>query len=258
MTAGPSPAATSPYAAAPAVTASVVRQTNRRVPAVVAVLLLLATSTVLVNVVLPGWAYPLCGLIVAAALLEVARWSGLRARSIGLDYRHLRRPVAFGLLGLGVIGLAFGAAVAIPALRGLFNDGRVDRHGVGALLWVTLIRIPLGTVLLEEIAFRGVLPALLGADDRWRWRPVLVAAALFGLWHALPSMAVLQNAAVGTAFGGMPIVVVSLLAMLAAAVAGVALHWWRHTGRGLLAPMLVHLATNSGGVLVAWWLLTHA
>jgi hypothetical protein len=29
-------------------------------------------------------------------------------------------------------------------------------------------------------------------------------------------------------------------------------------GRGLLASMSVHLATNSGGVLVAWWLLTYA
>jgi membrane protease YdiL (CAAX protease family) len=103
-----------------------------------------------------------------------------------------------------------------------------------------------------------VLPALFGGGERWRWRPVLVAAALFGLWHALPSLALTQNAAVGSAFGGVPIVVVSLLAMLGAAVAGVVLQWWRHTGRGLLAPMLVHLATNSGGVLVAWWLLTYA
>jgi uncharacterized protein len=242
----------------PAVSAPVSRTTHRRVPAVVAVLSLLVAATVLVNVVLPGWAYPLCGLVVAVALLGVARWSGLRAHSIGLDGRHLRRPVVFGLVGLGVIGLVFGVAVAIPELRGLFGDGRLDTLGVGTLLWVTLVRIPLGTVLLEEIAFRGVLPALLGAGDRWRWRPVLIAAALFGLWHAFPSMALLQNATIGTAFGGVPIVVVSVLTMLAAAVAGVVLYWWRHTGRGLLAPMLVHLATNSGGVLVAWWLLTHA
>jgi len=224
----------------------------------VAVLSLLVTATVLVNLVLPVWAYPLCGLVVVAALLAVARWSGLRARSIGLDSRHLRRPAIFGLVGLAAIGLVFGVAVAIPALRGLFSGGRLETLGIGTLLWVTLIRIPLGTVLLEEIAFRGVLPALLGAGDRWRWRPVLVAAALFGLWHAFPSMALLQNDTVGSAFSGVPIVVVSLLTMLAAAVAGVALHWWRHTGRGLLAPMLVHLATNSGGVLIAWWLLTHA
>lgn len=237
---------------------SVPAKAHRRVPATVAVLVVLVTATVLVNLVLPGWAYPLCGLAVAAVLLGVARWSGLRASAIGLDARHLRRPVVFGLAGLAAIGLVFGVAVAVPALRGLFGSGPLETLGVGTLLWVTLIRIPLGTVLLEEIAFRGVLPALFGAGDRWRWPPVLVAAALFGLWHAFPSMTLLENATVSSAFGGVPVVVVSALTMLAAAVAGVALHWWRHTGRGLLAPMLVHLATNSGGVLVAWWLLTHA
>lgn len=46
--------------------------------------------------------------------------------------------------------------------------------------------------------------------------------------------------------------------MLAAAVAGVLLLWWRHTGKGVLAPALVHLATNSGGVLVAWYVLSSA
>jgi uncharacterized protein len=232
------------------------RKPGRRLPATIAVLSLLVTATVLVNLVLPGWAYPVCGLVATAALVGVARWSGLRAGCIGLDRQHLRRAAFFGLVGLGAIAVAFGVAVAVPALRELFGNGRLDTLGIDTLLWVTLIRIPLGTVLLEEIAFRGVLPALLGASDQWRWRPVLGAAALFGLWHALPSLALMENAAIDSALGGVPIVVVSVLAMLGAALAGVVLHWWRHTGRGLLAPMLVHLATNSGGVLVAWWLLT--
>lgn len=59
-------------------------------------------------------------------------------------------------------------------------------------------------------------------------------------------LALVQNAAVGATFGGLPRIVVSLLAMLAAAGAGVFLCWWRYTSRGLLAPILVHLATNSG------------
>ncbi|MGH3756908.1 CPBP family intramembrane glutamic endopeptidase [Actinophytocola sp.] len=231
---------------------------RRRVLATAAALLLLAAATAMVNLLLPGWSYPLCGVVVAAALIELARWSGLRFHAIGLDRRHLRRAGVFGLAGLGAIGLVFGVAVAVPSLRDLFDDGRLGTLGVGTLLWVTLVRIPLGTVLLEEVAFRGVLPALFGAGDRWRWRPVLAAALLFGLWHALPSLALRENAAIDTVFGGVPIIVVSLVAMLGATVAGVALYWWRHTGRGLLAPMLVHLATNSGGVLVAWWLLMYA
>ncbi|GAB3451064.1 CPBP family intramembrane glutamic endopeptidase [Actinophytocola sediminis] len=240
----------------PPVPSTVTHRPGRRVPATIAALALLVAATVLVNFVLPTWAYPVCGLVVTVGLIAVARWTGLRARCIGFDRQHLRRAAFFGLVGLAAIAVAFGVAVAVPALRDLFGDGRLDTLGVGSLLWVTLIRIPLGTVLLEEIAFRGVLPALLGASDRWRWRPILVAAALFGLWHALPSLALMENAAIDSALGGVPTFVVSVLAMLGAALAGVLLHWWRHTGRGLLAPMLVHLATNSGGVLVAWWLLT--
>lgn len=218
---------------------------------------LLVATTVLTNLVLPDWTYPLAGLGVAAALLGVARWTGLRLHHVGLGRLHLRRAAVFGLVGLAVIGVVFGVAVAVPAWRGLFGDGRLDTLGIGTLLWVTVVRIPLGTVLLEEIAFRGVLPALFGAREHWRWRPALAAAGLFGLWHAFPSFALVQNATIGTALGGVPIVLVAAGTMLAAGVGGILLHLWRHTGRGLLAPMLVHLATNSGGVLVAWWLLTN-
>ena len=72
------------------------------------------------------------------------------------------------------------------------------------MLWVVLVQIPLGTVVLEEVAFRGVLPALMGASPaiRWRWVPVLGASILFGLWHILPSIGIDNaNAAVGGALG---------------------------------------------------------
>jgi membrane protease YdiL (CAAX protease family) len=217
---------------------------------------LLAAATTLANGVLPGWAYPLCGLVTVAGLLGLARWSGLSLAAVGLDRQHLRRAAVVGLVGLGLVALAFGIALAVPALRAAFRDGRLGTPGTGTLLWITLVRIPLGTVLLEEVAFRGVLPALFGGGDRWRWGPVLGASALFGLWHVLPSLALRQNAAVAGALGGLPLAVLSGLAVLAAAVAGVVLYWLRHIGRGVLAPALVHLATNSGGVLVAWWVLT--
>ncbi|HKR51045.1 MAG TPA: CPBP family intramembrane glutamic endopeptidase [Pseudonocardiaceae bacterium] len=230
---------------------------RRRVQAIVGAVLLLALATTLANRILPGWAYPVCGAVTATFLIMLAHWSGLGWSAIGLDRRYLRRAAVVGLLGLGLVALAFGSALAVPLLRTAFYDGRVSAPGAPQLLWQVLVRIPLGTVVLEEVAFRGVLPALFGGGERWRWRAVLAAATLFGLWHALPSLALAQNAMVQESLGGLPLAVVSVLAMLAAAAAGVVLHWWRHTGRGLLTPALIHLATNSGGLLVAWWLMVH-
>lgn len=228
---------------------------TRRMLSIVIAVLMLAAATTLANRVLPGWAYPLCGAITAAALVGLALWSGLRPSAIGLDPRTVKRAALVGLAGLTLVGLAFGIALAVPSLRTVFQDGRIGSPDVWQLLWLALIRIPLGTVLIEEIAFRGVLPALFGADHRWRWGPVLGAAALFGLWHALPSLALTRNTVVASTFGGLPLAVISGLAMLAAAGAGVVLYWWRHTGRGVLAPMLVHFATNSGGLVAAWLVL---
>ncbi|WP_158890944.1 CPBP family intramembrane glutamic endopeptidase [Amycolatopsis anabasis] len=226
---------------------------RRRAAAVLVAVFLLAAATFLANRVLPGWAYPVCGAGTAVLLVAVARGSGLRPRDVGLDRRHVRRSASTGLAAAGVVALGFALALAVPALRPVFHDGRVGDPGIGEVLWQVLIRIPLGTVLVEEIAFRGVLPALLGGDERWRWGPVLGASGLFGLWHLLPSLALVRNAAVQSLFGGLPLAVISALAMLAAAVAGVGLCWLRHAGRGVLAPVLFHLATNCGGLLIAWW-----
>ncbi|MEV7097736.1 CPBP family intramembrane glutamic endopeptidase [Amycolatopsis sp. NPDC051045] len=223
---------------------------TRRVPAVVAAVLTLAASTTLANRVLPGWAYPLCGLVATAVLVLLGRAAGCSWHDLGL--RTVRRPALVGLAGAGLVAAVFGIALAVPALRTVYQDGRVGDPDFGQLLWLTCGRILFGTVLIEEVAFRGVLPALFGAgDEQWRWRPILAAAALFGLWHALPALAIGRNAAVHAVFGSTPAVVLQVLAMAAAAIAGIFLHWWRHTGRGVLASVIVHFTTNAGGLTLA-------
>jgi membrane protease YdiL (CAAX protease family) len=221
-----------------------------RVVALLAAVVTLAASTTLANRVLPGWAYPVCGLVAAAVLVALARAAGLSWPDLGL--RSLRRPALVGLAGAGLIAVVFGIALAVPSLRTVYQDGRVGTPDFGQLLWLTCGRILFGTVLIEEVAFRGVLPALLGArDDRWSWPPILGAAALFGLWHFLPALAIGRNAAVHAVFGSTPAVVLQVLAMAAAGVAGIFLHWWRHTGRGVLASVIVHFTTNAGGLTLA-------
>jgi membrane protease YdiL (CAAX protease family) len=221
-----------------------------RVSALLAAVVTLAASTTLANRVLPGWAYPVCGLVAAAVLVALARAAGLSWSDLGL--RSIRRPALVGLAGAALIAVVFGIALAVPPLRTVYQDGRVGTPDFGQLLWLTCGRILFGTVLIEEVAFRGVLPALLGArDDRWRWPPILGAAALFGLWHFLPALAIGRNAAVHAVFGGTPVVVLQVLAMAAAGVAGIFLHWWRHAGRGVLASVIVHFTTNAGGLTLA-------
>lgn len=219
---------------------------------VVVAVLLLAACTTLANRVLPGWAYPVCGAVTAVLLLALSRWAGLGAADLGLGRSTFKRALLTGLLGAALVLLVFGIAAAVPSLRTVYHDGRVGTPNLLQLLWLTLGRITFGTVVVEEIAFRSVLPALLGArDDRWRWPPILGAAAFFGLWHFLPALAIGRNAAVHAALGGISPVVLQVLAMAAAGVAGIFLHAWRHFGRGVTASILVHFTTNVGGLVLA-------
>jgi membrane protease YdiL (CAAX protease family) len=84
-----------------------------------------------------------------------------------------------------------------------------------------------------------------------------VSSALFGLWHVLPSIGLASaNAAVGAAVGGWGTLAQCALAVVATFVAGIGLSVLRRWGGHLVTPMLAHVATNSIGVLLAWWVLT--
>ncbi|RZQ65924.1 hypothetical protein [Amycolatopsis suaedae] len=86
---------------------------RRRLPALLVAVILLAATTTSVNLVLPGWAYPLSGVFVVAALVALARRTGVGWAALGLSRRHLRRATTVGLAGLGLVTLGF--VVALPA-----------------------------------------------------------------------------------------------------------------------------------------------
>lgn len=197
----------------------------------------------------------------AALLLALARYSGLSWDDLGLGRRGLRRGGLVGTVAVGLVVLTYLVALALPATRAAFLDSRAAVPLNGALL-AALVRVPFGTVVLEEVAFRGVLPALVSggsarAGGRGWWHGALVSSALFGLWHVLPSIGVsTANAAMAAALGGWGIVAQAALAVVAMTAAGLLLMWWRRLGGHLLTPALAHLATNSLGVLLAWWVIT--
>jgi hypothetical protein len=222
--------------------------TRRRGWALLAALALLAVTNVLVVPRWPGAVVP-WNLAVAAVLLWPARRAGVGWAELGLG-SGLRRGLAAGGPAAAVVAVAYGVGLAVPATCSAFDDSRAA-GSVGALLYAALLRIPLGTVALEEVAFRAVLPALVGGS--W-WRGTLASSGLFGLWHVVPSLGLSSaNAAVGAAFGGWRAPAQVTLAVLASGTAGVLFCALRRGGGHLATPVVAHVATNSLGVVLAWW-----
>ena len=214
---------------------------------------ILAASNVVSNRIWPE-GYVVWNLAMTALLVAGARASGLTWHDLGLHGLRLRRGALVGAAVAGAVAVFYAIALAHPATRAAFLDARAAGP-LGAVLFAALVRIPLGTAVLEETAFRGVLPALIGGG--W-WRATLVSSALFGVWHVLPAIGMgSANAAFGAALGGWGTVGEIAVAVLFTFAAGVWLSALRRWGGHLVAPVLAHVATNSLGVLLAWWMITH-
>jgi uncharacterized protein len=186
--------------------------------------------------------------LATAAVLAGARWAGLSWAELGLDRRRLPSGLRWGGACAAAVAAGYATALAVPALRPLLTDARAAGRDAGDLAYEALVRIPVGTVLWEEVAFRGVLLAVL---VRLLSRPAAVAGTslLFGLWHVRPTLDGLaaNDLVEGTAARTGAVVV----ACLATAAAGVLFCALRLRSGSLLAPVLLHLGTNVLGLLAA-------
>ncbi|WP_448608883.1 CPBP family intramembrane glutamic endopeptidase [Geodermatophilus sp. URMC 60] len=195
----------------------------------------------------PG-SYVVVNVAAAAVLLTAARAGGLSWAELGLDRRRLAAGARWGGACAAVVAAGYGTALSVPVLRPLLGDARVAGLDGGELAGQALVRIPLGTVLWEEVAFRGVLLATMGRLLSRRGATG-VSAALFGLWHVRPTLGAL--AANDLAGGPLARTGAVLVACLGTAAAGLLFAELRLRSGSLLAPALLHLATNSLGVLAA-------
>ncbi|WP_433420079.1 CPBP family glutamic-type intramembrane protease [Microtetraspora malaysiensis] len=238
-----------------------------RVGPVAGALGVLALANVSNNRIARRWA-PVTSAAATAVLLAIARRDGLTWAELGFSGAG-RGARLGGALAAGVAA-AYAAGVALPRTRPLFLDERALTLSRARLLEEALVQVPIGTVLLEEVAFRGVLPALLGRSLPAGTAGV-AAAACFGLWHVLPAIDMARAnpalghlasgssaAAPGHPTSGSPTsgspaaTAVRLVAATVASttVAGLLFGELRRRG-GLLAPALTHLGTNSLGYVAA-------
>ncbi|CAM5737223.1 hypothetical protein STAFG_8233 [Streptomyces afghaniensis 772] len=216
------------------------------------VLTVLVAANLLNNWLAPGAYVPTC-VAAAAALLLIARWDGLTRADLGLDTVAMYQGLRWSAVLVGAVLAVFLVGLALPVTREAFEDERAAGLTVGELLWRVLVRVPVGTVLLEEIAFRGVLWAMVRRRRGTAWATA-VSSVLFGLWHVLPSRGLSRaNAAAGVLGTGPAGTALSVAAaVVATTVAGAGLCELRRRSGSLLAPAALHWALNGFGYVMAW------
>lgn len=192
------------------------------------------------------------GPVCVAGLVAVARLAGLSWQDLGLGKGTWRPGLKWAGAEIGLVGLVLAAAAALPATRDAFRDTRY-RLDWGSALLTAFVLIPIGTVLVEELAFRGVLWGLL-REVKGTKTATVVSSALFGVWHVLPSLGLTtSNQAIsGTVGGGKSAQTATVLAtVLFTGLSGVVFCEVRRRSGSILASAGLHWATNGLSVLAS-------
>ncbi len=181
------------------------------------------------------------------AALAAATLSGLTFADLGLG-RGRWLP---GRLGCGLAagaGACWLLIAAVPATRPLLSDQRATGLRGRDVAYQALIRIPVGTALWEETAFRGVLQAALRrvmSDTA----AIVVTSGVFGAWHVRPTLQALR--ANGLAGDPRRAIAGTFAGCAATAAGGALLSWLRARSGRLADTVLLHAAVNSGGLIAA-------
>jgi membrane protease YdiL (CAAX protease family) len=192
----------------------------------------LAVADVARSTVVPRrWHFPY-NLAIGAFAVAVGRAGGLTIDELGCAPERARPGVVFGAKAFAAVS----AVLVVAAVVGALEDDRTDVSASEAARR-TLVVIPLGTVLVEELVFRGALYGLLERLTTPGWA-MAAGAVLFGLWHVPPIWGD-GVATVGTT-------------VVATTVAGVGFIWLRRRSGSVLAPMAAHVGTNSTTFALSW------
>jgi len=203
------------------------------------------------SAVLPGgsWQFVLAGAALVGVSLVAARAAGLNAAALGIRRVGALRGVVIGALAAGAI-----AAVDVVVLRlapsiigqpvGYSPLARVSADELGRHI---ALYLPLGAVIPEEFAFRGVL--LGGLVTRHRVRTAVTASAIaFALWHGTVAVFTVMNTS-------LPVVLVTPAiagALVIVFVGGVVMAALRLATGSLATTIAAHWVFNAV-ILIGLW-----
>ena len=190
---------------------------------------------------LPGgsWTHVALGLALAATVVASARVLRLGRADLGLGPGGARASAIGGALGLAA------AATVVALNAGLVRYEPVHRVDASTLLLHVLVFLPLGAVLAEELAFRGLL--LGGLLHRGRVVAVVCSAGAFAAWHGSVVIMTIGE----TSFDQAPVLRLAGVvgAMAALAAGGAAFAALRLATQSLHAPFAAHWMFNAGVLL---------
>jgi membrane protease YdiL (CAAX protease family) len=181
----------------------------------------------------------LAAVVGSAGVLALGRWRGLSWQQMGLAPETWRSGLRWGAAAVGLVAVFYALVVLLPVTRDVSDDLAAP---AGSSVWVTsLLVIPLRTVILEELTFRGVLYGLLERRSGTRW--ALYGSALaFGCWHVAPALSLADRTD-----GGVAISVLGVLAFTT--LAGLVFGELRRRSGSVIAPAAMHWAANGLGLL---------
>jgi membrane protease YdiL (CAAX protease family) len=186
--------------------------------------------------------------VLFAAVVLIAWREKLTWSDLGLRRDTMPAGFAWGVGAFGIVFLVLLVASVVPATSGFLHDSRAAISG-GRMSYDLFVSILIGTVIPEELAFRGVL---LGSSVQIfrKWVAVLLTSALFGLWHIAPTLHTMSD---NQTVRHTPAALVVLGAVAATFVAGVVFSWLRLRSGSLIAPAIAHFATNGLALGFAWF-----
>ncbi len=188
----------------------------------------------------------------SVVVLTIGVLDGTTWRDMGLAPATWIPGLVWGIGSIiGIYGI-YEVGSRIPRFRGMFGDQSIVGMPKWRVYWEALVRLPFGTVLFEEVAFRAVLWAMMCRRIDWV-HATWITALLFGLWHILGSLD-LHERNPGLAGSQIPRVAQAIGvtgAVVNTAIGGLIFTGLRVISGSLFAPMGFHWATNGWGYLFA-------
>lgn len=196
--------------------------------------------------------YVILNLVCLAGLWFMARrYLGMSAAEMGWSGRGRWKSLLWGAAFTALVVIPFLIALRILPRIGL-NIGRPQIEGMAqAGLWSrVLFRIPLGTVLFEEVIFRGIFYGYLerrGGPSRALW----ISSLFFSFWHIVPAYEVVSyNFRLGLNLTGISYWIIGLAGAFCAGIFFALIR--RRTGN-IAGCLLAHYLINSLALLIIYY-----